>query len=368
MYKAPITQHKRTGKLIGEMYYDKFASVYRTALQKKLDNRKVWTEGIYGHKNKKVLMKILPGSKAETFIKHCIKSDSFFRTLLYGDLDQMFELFQVLKRWLGSDWELEKLSNQDKLSISQQQNKGLGPVCHFHSVVRRVFVNALYENELTKELVFRWKNLSYCPYCGDESVFMTNHVGYDFRNVVSKTVLDHYLPKSEYPYFAVNIYNLFPCCWRCNSDDKKGDKKPIEIDAAGIVHPIIMHPHLFDEGRLKFVYIPRSQHHPDDDIELMCSDLYLEKGYKQILGLEAHYKNHKVEARNMIERAGEYLSLHAIDYGRQTYGFDKKFLQFYIKSTLSFDAFKEKPKNVQRYKFKMDIFRQIHQLYKIQLI
>lgn len=367
MYRVPITKNKNTGKLIGEMYYDKFATLYRAALQRKLNNRRAWQEGIMGHKNDKVEFKLIPGSKAEAFIKHCIKSDRFMRLLLYGNLSQMFGLYQVINRWVGNDWEMSKLSDQDKLSISQQQKNGIGPVCHFHSVVKRIFVDALYENELNKEWIFRFKLLKYCPYCGDEPVFITNHVGVDGKKVVSKTVLDHYLPKSEYPYFAVNIYNLFPCCWRCNSDDKKGSKVPVETDAAGSLHWLIMHPHLFDERRLAFVYVPQSPQHPDDDIELTCSDPYMERGYKQILGLEDHYKHYKSEARNMIDRASEYLSLHAVDYGRQTYGFDKRFLQFYVKSSLSFDPYKEKPKNVQRYKFKMDIFRQINRQYNIQV-
>jgi hypothetical protein len=310
-------------------------------------------------------MRLEPGSKAEAFIKHCIKSDHFMRILLSGDLRQMSDLYLLLKRWIGNDWELKKLTEQDKLSLSQQQKNGMGPVCHFHSVVKRIFVEALYDKELDKEWVFRGKLLKFCPYCGDEPVFITTHVGVDGQDVVSKTVLDHYLPKSEYPYFAVNLYNLFPCCWRCNSDNKKGDKMPVEWDATGTAHWVIMHPHKFVESRLSFVYVPQTPRHPDDDIELMCSDSYLEKGYKKILGLEAHYKNYKSEAKNMFDRARDYINENAMKYGRQTYGFDKRFQQSYVKTTLAFNPYSEKGHVVQRYKFKMDIFRQIDRQYKI---
>ena len=88
MYKAPIAHSTKTGKKIGEAYYDKFVLTYRVALQKKLNSRRSWSEGIFGHRNDKVVMKLLPGSKAEAFIKHCIKSDRFMRTLLYGDMDR----------------------------------------------------------------------------------------------------------------------------------------------------------------------------------------------------------------------------------------------------------------------------------------
>ena len=368
MYKVPITYNKRTGRPIGEMYYNKFATAFRAALQRKLDYRRTWNEGIFGHRNEKVKMMLMPGSKAESFIKHCIKSDHFMRVLLSGDMSQLGAMFQVLKNWVGNDWELRKLSDQDKLNLSQQQRNGAGPFCHFHTVVKHIFVDTLYEKALDKVWIFKGKLLKYCPYCGDATVALTEHVGVDGNNVVSKTVLDHYLPKSEFPYFAVNIFNLFPCCERCNSDVKKGDKMPMEKDVAGINRSLIMYPHDFDESRLKFVYVPPTPQHPNDDIELACADAYLEKGYKRILGLEELYKNYKNEARNMIDRANNYITLYAMNYGRQTYGFDKRFMDFYVKTILSFDPLKDKPKEVERYKFKIDIFRQINRQLNIQLV
>ena len=151
MYRVYIPYSKITRKKLGEIYYDKFAATFRASLQRKLQYRSAWTVGIYGHKNAKVVMKLLPGSKAEAFIKHCIKSDHFMRVLLYGDMCQMNDLFLVLKRWLGNDWDLYKLSEQDKLHVSQQQSQGAGPLCHFHSVIKHIFVDALYEGVLNKE-------------------------------------------------------------------------------------------------------------------------------------------------------------------------------------------------------------------------
>ncbi len=368
MYKVPITYNKRTGRPIGEMYYNKFATAFRAVLQRKLDYRRTWSEGIFGHQNDNVVMKLQPGSKAETFIKHCIKSDYFMRVLLYGDIRQMNDLFLLLKRWIGNDWELRKLSNQDKLQLSLQQSHGAGPICHFHSVIKHIFVGALYESELDKEWVYKRKLLNFCPYCGDAPVFITEHVAVGGNNVLSKAVLDHYLPKSVFPYFAVNIFNLFPSCERCNSDLKKGDKMPIEKDAVGTIHSLIMYPHHFDESRLTFAYIPPTSQHPDDDIELMCADALLEKGYKSILGIEALYKHYKGEAKDMIDRASDYLTLPAMNYGRQTFGFDKRFMDYYVKMTLGFNPHNKRPKDVQRYKFKVDIFRQINRQLNIQVI
>ena len=366
MYRVLIPCDK-SGRLLGEVYYSKFANVFRAALQRKLRYKKAWTVGIFGHPNDKLEMKLLPGTKAEAFIKHCIKSDYFMRILLYGDMRKMNDLFLVLKRWIGDDRELRKLSDQEKLKLSQQQKQVPGAICHFHSVIKHIFVDTLYEEVLDKEWVSKGKHLKYCPYCGDAPVFVSKHVGVDGNDVVSKAVLDHYLPKSEFPYFAVNIYNLFPCCGRCNSADVKGNKMPIEKDVNGANHWLIMHPHYFDENGLLFVYIPPTSQYPNDDIELMCADAYLTKGYKNILGIEALYKHYKREAKDMIDRASEYLTLPAMIYGRQTYSFDKRFMDYYVKTTLGFDPNNKKPMEVQRYKFKIDIFRQISRQYNMQV-
>lgn len=57
-----------------------------------------------------------------------------------------------------------------------------------------------------------------CPYCGQ-------------RNV---TTLDHYLPKSLYPLYAVTMINLIPVCYECNITKEDLDINEME-DA--FIHP-----------------------------------------------------------------------------------------------------------------------------------
>lgn len=76
--------------------------------------------------------------------------------------------------------------------------------------------------------------LRICPYCH------LNHVNYHGQ-VTDKTApkklemrppLDHFLPKSIYPYLAVSLHNLVPSCHQCNSSIK-GD----EVPGPSIPHP-----------------------------------------------------------------------------------------------------------------------------------
>lgn len=68
---------------------------------------------------------------------------------------------------------------------------------------------------LSKEL-----NIKVCPYCNHHYVF-TIYQGK--KNVMSRPQFDHFLPKSDFPLFALSFYNLVPSCGVCNKI--KGNKK-----------------------------------------------------------------------------------------------------------------------------------------------
>lgn len=52
-------------------------------------------------------------------------------------------------------------------------------------------------------------NITVCPYC-NRSYIMT------LKNRKVRPQLDHYYPKSKYPYLALSLYNLIPSCSICN--------------------------------------------------------------------------------------------------------------------------------------------------------
>lgn len=53
-------------------------------------------------------------------------------------------------------------------------------------------------------------NTSICPYCGRQ--YITNR-----KNGTTTASCDHYYPKSQYPLLSINMYNLVPSCYVCNS-------------------------------------------------------------------------------------------------------------------------------------------------------
>jgi hypothetical protein len=70
-----------------------------------------------------------------------------------------------------------------------------------------------------------------CPYCNKQYT----HTIFDekTRNKVLRPDLDHFIPKSKYPYLALSFYNLIPCCQICNSRFKLNDSFTFE----GNLHP-----------------------------------------------------------------------------------------------------------------------------------
>ncbi|SHO58728.1 hypothetical protein [Vibrio quintilis] len=72
-----------------------------------------------------------------------------------------------------------------------------------------------------------------CPYCNANSVTIvenTNDKGGEFRLLFD---LDHFYPKSKYPYLALSFYNHIPSCKTCNTT-YKGSK---DFKISTHIHP-----------------------------------------------------------------------------------------------------------------------------------
>ncbi len=77
--------------------------------------------------------------------------------------------------------------------------------------------NRNISDEYVREL-----NILMCPYCNmdDISIKDKRDKENDFN---SKYQLDHFISKSDYPVFALSIFNLIPCCQKCNHTKGKKD-------------------------------------------------------------------------------------------------------------------------------------------------
>lgn len=76
---------------------------------------------------------------------------------------------------------------------------------------------------------------STCPYCNDRLVEIVkkNKTAPLANDNIAYFDLDHFYPKSIYPFFALSFYNLIPSCHICNSSEK-GD---LDFNVDTHIHP-----------------------------------------------------------------------------------------------------------------------------------
>lgn len=115
-----------------------------------------------------------------------------------------------------------------------------------------------------------------CPYCNRAFIGSV-------KNNKLGVQLDHFYSKSKYPFFAVSLYNLIPCCSSCNmnksDDDKENLISPFDKD------------HSFAED-VKFVF---------EEIQQKCEGGEEEKTWKVHLKLPSDNPKKKEEYEANID-------------------------------------------------------------------
>lgn len=86
-------------------------------------------------------------------------------------------------------------------------------------------------------------DLSICPYCGVENIQL-----YEGADISVRAELDHFYPKTRFPFLALSLYNLIPSGPICNQKHKKNNPM------LGYMHPIV--DGLDNDDVFSFVYFP----------------------------------------------------------------------------------------------------------------
>ncbi|WP_214891145.1 hypothetical protein [Exiguobacterium sp. s142] len=90
----------------------------------------------------------------------------------------------------------------------------------FNRVCKEVFDYETFITPLRASLIDSI-GIKFCPYCNEQSMYSEK----DGTRVLAD--LDHYLPKSEFPLFESNFFNLIPSCPSCNRTLKGQSKRRI---------------------------------------------------------------------------------------------------------------------------------------------
>ncbi|WP_373948352.1 hypothetical protein [Vibrio pomeroyi] len=169
-------------------------------------------------------------------------------------------------------------------------------------------MSQIFGREITNSM-----NLDICPYCNNEDIETINEEGAETR-----PDLDHFFPKSKFPFLALTLSNLIPSGNRCNQKYKKAKSM------LGYVHPYIDgikqntlfdFNYTFDEGRnidAIDVKVINQSSNIDRNLDLFRIEathnknnvknwfLKLEERYQLLINCEPDYLNEILDNDNLV--------------------------------------------------------------------
>lgn len=184
--------------------------------------------------------------------------------------------------------------------------------------------------------------INVCPYCGQQYFsIVKNKLG----NYIAEATLDHYYDKSDYPFLALNLYNLIPVCKNCNSSFKL-DK------SEHIVNPYI--EALDDSIYFKLNNLDISNYLNQDniDVKILYTGAQNVINHLNILELEKRYNYYQNIIKSTIYKRVRYNK----NYITQISNIINKHPEFIEASLIKQDLFSEDEPFL---KLKSDIWGQI---------
>lgn len=274
-------------------------------------------KNVVNNKHLKLSVKVKKNSITEWFLKWLLESNHI-EELLIGDMDALLGIVKKVEdeRVNRNIKEEEVYCSLSQDSYVRLYNKGVKisrrkkvTVDHFQTILYEIFVKQGYNGYIgkgeTKRLLFdkadhvKGLNLRICPYCGRSFIYSVEENG-----TTVKPQVDHFLPKSKYPYLALSYFNLIPVCQTCNMKDCKGEFDPmIKIGERPFS---LIYPYEFNNNLIDFKPdILKSDYYDDSSFAVTIDyrgNADLEKAMKDELKLEAFYKYHNHEVGDIFRQ------------------------------------------------------------------
>ncbi len=149
-----------------------------------------------------------------------------------------------------------------------------------------------YKSLVNNEWLGKNLNIKVCPYCNNQ---YTQTLEKQDKTHKVQFQLDHFYPKSLYPYLAVSFYNLIPSCNNCNLSKSNHD-----TFKENLIHPYEESFHRLAKFRTKETsdrdlikdFLENGDFRTKNiDIELVSSDSRVQT-HENIFHLEEIYKQH----------------------------------------------------------------------------
>lgn len=185
----------------------------------------------------------------------------------------------------------------NSIGIEKQKKENWLPL---YKILRDEIFEREYKNWGTRNLEYNaYKfvetlDLKTCPYCNRNYTFVVNE-----ENGKLRPEIDHFYPKSIYPFLAMSFYNLIPSCSICNHT--KSDKVKENLE----------NPYDIKNESYKFTYLPNSvnfamveqERYNFNNFEIKISG---NESNIELFKLEELYKQHKDVVLELLIKKAYY--------------------------------------------------------------
>lgn len=316
--------------------------------------------------------KVTLGSLTDVFLRQ-YNTEAGLKNLMLGDINDFLRIINDLESKAAALGYPEDyvFSSMTLKQYETYENGGntlrvaiTRDIDHFNTILTDVFLHHGYDGEYAdhskvfdKSRFVNLLNLRICPYCGRAFIYSVQQVG---SKTVVKPQIDHFLPKSKYPFLALSFMNLIPSCQTCNMKDCKGNNDPVKFAPTGVQY-LIQYPYQFDASKIEFKYVLNgTSYNKDDNFDVEVDykgDKELKKGYNNYLKTEEFYKCHNVEVAGMYRQMMILASKAKFFYEKM--GMRKFWLQPTPMLLMGYNFSEESSGKNMLYKFKHDIYLQM---------
>lgn len=160
--------------------------------------------------------------------------------------------------------------------------------------------------ELCKKL-----KVNVCPYCNREYTFTIGNT----KEKKVRPEIDHFFPKSEYPYLSCSLYNMIPSCHICNHGKREFGEGILHPYSNGFDKDIIFgakfhsvipdKSNLLDASNTQIFFKTKGCKLFDSSQNICFNCLKARKSIKTF-HLEEIYNEHKIELQDLFTRYRNY--------------------------------------------------------------
>ena len=165
---------------------------------------------------KQLVLEAISGSSKKAFLN--VLQDRTNRETLRISFPDLYEMLYNENDGSVSKGKINGILFADRKGLEKIISK-LGKIKNDQikrDITEKIFCYESFSSRQIFKKIIWHMNVSVCPYCNRQYVTT-------LENDNVRAQVDHYYAKSEYPYLALSINNLIPCCGVCNQMKGEAD-------------------------------------------------------------------------------------------------------------------------------------------------